>query len=250
MKLSIINFLICLSCFLSATTFSYAEKIEFYILRHGETWANREQIAQGALNNYKATLTLEGMQVADKEAAIFANYLNENHISIDKVYVSPAIRTNQTAQMFLQYFTPSFIDRSAKAFGPQPWGILDGQSLNTIVTETGDKAVDYAYINRDWKPASCEEFPESESVNETTQRVLLGISDVYQKLIAIDPAKEWTVVIVTHSDTIKPLLEYITGELPKGRIPNCKVHRISMSGLDESTRLPQLTSKGIISSYP
>lgn len=240
MKLIISIVFACLSLvnFLIATERTASEKIDFYFLRHGETWANRAQIAQGALNDDRATLTPEGIQVAEQEARVFADYLKDNNILIDGVYISPMRRTNQTAKVFLNYFTPSFIDEAAKAFGPQPWGELDGQSLYTIVPGTQYPAIEYAYINRDWKPAPCAEFPESESVNETAARTLRGVCEVYSELTTINPSKRWSVVVVTHSDVIKPLLEYITGALPKGRIPNCRVFHMTMSGIDPATSSP------------
>jgi exopolyphosphatase / guanosine-5'-triphosphate,3'-diphosphate pyrophosphatase len=215
-------------------------QVNFYFLRHGETWANRLQIAQGVLNDDRATLTPEGIQVAEQEAKTFSNYLKNNSILIDGIYISPKKRTNQTAQVFLNHFTPGFIDEAAQAFGPQPWGELDGQPLNTIVPGTGYTAVEYAYINRDWKPASSAEFPASESVNETAKRALKGICEVYSELSKNGPMKNRSIVVVTHSDVIKPLLEYITGSLPKGRIPNCRVYQLKMSGIDSLTLSPRM----------
>lgn len=217
---------------------SQPEDANFYFLRHGETWANRAQIAQGALNDERATLTSEGIQVAEQEAKKFSAYLKDNNILIDCVYVSPTKRTNQTAKIFLNHFIPRFINEAARIFGPQSWGELDGQSLNTIVPGTECPAIEYGYINRDWKPAPCAEFPESESQNETTERTLRGVCEVYTEQTKINQKKQWSVVVVTHSDVIKPLLEHITGSLPTGRIPNCKVHHIKMAGIDRATSLP------------
>lgn len=215
-------------------------QVNFYFLRHGETWANRLQIAQGALNDDRAALTPEGIQMADQEAKTFSNYLENNSILIDGIYISPTRRTHQTAQVFLNYFTPGFINEAAHAFGPQPWGELDGQPLSTIVPGTGYTAVEYAYINRDWKPAPSAEFPVSESVNETVKRALKGICEIYSELKKNDPMKTWSVVVVTHSDVIKPLLEYVTGSLPKGRIPNCRVYQFKMSDIDSVTLSPRM----------
>lgn len=226
--------------FLCSAELVPSAQVDFYFLRHGETWANRAQIAQGAVNDDRTLLTPEGIQVAEKEAKIFSDYLQNNNILVDFVLVSPMRRTNQTANIFLKHFDPVEINENAFAFGPQPWGELDGQSLYTIVPGTEYPAVEYAYINRDWKPAPCAEFPESESVNETAKRVLQGVCEEYAKLTHWNPTKKWSVVVVTHSDVIKPLLEHITGSLPKGRIPNCRVYHMTMTGIDEATSLPRM----------
>lgn len=215
-------------------------QVNFYFLRHGETWANRLQIAQGALNDDRATLTPEGIQVAEQEAKTFSTYIENNNILIDGVYISPTKRTNQTAQIFLNHFTPGFINEAAHAFGPQPWGELDGQPLNTIVPGTGYTAVEYAYINRDWKPAPSAEFPASKSINETAKRTLQGLCEVYTELKKNGSIKNRSIVVVTHSDVIRPLLEYITGSLPKGGIPNCRVYQFKMSDIDSVTLSPRM----------
>lgn len=216
-----------------------AQQVDFYFLRHGQTWANVDEVAQGTLNDERATLTPNGLEAAIVEAKIFDDYICSNEIHIDHMYISPARRTLQTAEQFLVYFKPDYIDFANKPFGPQPWGELEGQSYLDIVPGTEFAASEYAYINRDWKPAPCEEYPESESVNETAKRTLQGICGVYSNLLEIDPKKKWIVVVVTHSDIIKPIMEYITGEFP-AKIPNCKVYHIQMSGIEQSSNLPSL----------
>lgn len=236
MKLIVVPMVLFLVCSIGLLN---AEQLNFYFLRHGKTWANVAEVAQGTLNDERSTLTPKGLEAAVVEAKIFGDYVCKNKIHIDHMYVSHARRTQQTAEQFLTHFKPDYIDFASKPFGPQPWGELEGQSYLDIVPGTEFTADEYAYINRDWKPVPCEEYPESESVNETAKRTLQGICDLYINLLKINPEKKWNVVVVTHGDMIKPIMEYITGELPVN-VPNCKVYHIQMSGIQQSSNLPSL----------
>lgn len=216
-----------------------AGDVNFYFLRHGKTWANAAGLAQGTLDDERAQLTPEGIDSAKKSAKVFSGYLSANNFKVDRMFVSPVMRTRQTAEIFLEEFDPEDKDFSSSIFGPIAWGELEGQSFNTIVPDIGHTAADYSYLNKDWKPATSLEFPQSESVNVVAQRAFQGVSEIYSRLMSIDSEKKWNVVVVTHCDIIQPLFEHATGKISND-IRNCKVFHLRMTKIDEVTGLPHL----------
>lgn len=65
----------------------------FYIVRHGQTAANKAGLKQGTINSPQTYLTSLGKEQAANLAAHF------DISGFDRIYVSPLVRTQETAKI-------------------------------------------------------------------------------------------------------------------------------------------------------
>lgn len=67
--------------------------ITLFLMRHGETWANRLGILQGTLDNQLSSLTTTSQQLARQSQYLLAKY------RIDQIITSPLLRAQQTSTL-------------------------------------------------------------------------------------------------------------------------------------------------------
>ena len=131
----------------------------FFIIRHGETDPNKNQIIQGS--GLDAPLNEKGKTQAND---FFSAY---QHIQFDSLYSSALIRTWQSIEKFLQLPISHF---PLKELNEISWGIKDG----TKIDDTEQKI--YQAMLDGWQSGLLDmSFEKGESPNEVAKRMKLAL---------------------------------------------------------------------------
>jgi len=154
-----------------------------YLIRHGTTEWNREEIFRG-----RADCGLD--ETGRAEARALAAYLQE--VRIDKIYSSPLSRAMDTAQVIaagrgLQVIPePAFIDLD--------FGEWQGLPLKEVKEK-------YSDLYRSWRERPQEvHFPGGESLGQVRRRAWEGL------LRAVEENPEKTILVVSHRVITKVLI--------------------------------------------
>lgn len=157
----------------------------FYIVRHGQSEANAQNIVQGTVVD--TPLTEKGRQQAEQLADEF------KHVNIDLIYASPAERAKETALVFNHKFaTPIEIadDLHERTFGKYEGMPIDkflAKYLNFNTLSTDDK-LDYIIDNNE------------ESNRAGANRLISFL----KKIAAKHPDK--IILVISHGGIIRPFL--------------------------------------------
>ncbi len=180
--------------------------MRLYIIRHGETDLNRKRLLQG---RYDSKLNAEGK----KQAAACGEWVKEQGVSFDKVYVSPLDRAQETAEIITGFSRAQMIQDPRIieiAFGPyemSPYEELD------------------ASMKRYFSDPEHEAAPKGmETVEEVMDRVAHFLTDLRQ---AAQKGERGNIAIVTHGITIRTIMAQLKGiSFAKGwqlMVHNCDV---------------------------
>ena len=159
-----------------------AKKI--YLIRHGETDFNRQQIVQGS--GVDTSLNALGKLQA---AAFIDAY---KHIQFDKVYTSALKRSIQSVEKFIERGTPH---QTISALNEINWGVQEGQKI------TPDEDRRYHELLRNWASGNCDDCMEGgESPNQMAERQLPFVE------LLRDTPHEQTILICMHGRAMRALL--------------------------------------------
>lgn len=154
-----------------------------YLVRHGQTAWNREEVFRG-----RADIPLN--ETGRKEALLTGEYLKK--VKVDAIYSSPLSRAVETAEAITRYqgkgvlISDGLIDID--------FGRWQGVSHEEVKERYGD-------LYRQWKDSpQLVRFPGGESLEDVRKRVLRGIDEILP-----DHGDE-TLVMVSHRVVNKTML--------------------------------------------
>ncbi|WP_267200827.1 histidine phosphatase family protein [Limosilactobacillus kribbianus] len=158
---------------------------ELYIVRHGQTIANRAGLKQGTINDDRTLLSAEGLEQAQDLAAVF------HPLNLTALYQSPLRRTVQTARILNQKLNlPVITDQRLLEISYGDW---DGQDNAKL--EAQYPALFYSLIH-DVRP-NYAQVAHGESFDHVRQRVLAFTKDI----VKTHPNDR--LLIVTHGFTVR-----------------------------------------------
>ncbi|MCO8171441.1 histidine phosphatase family protein [Pseudomonas sp. 21LCFQ02] len=162
--------------------------LQLYVVRHGQTWANREGRYLGALD---AELTEDGRQQAEA-------LRNALPAQIDVLVSSPLLRARQTAEILNQSLNlPLVVD---KHFRERNVGVFEG--LTQAEARTRYPQLWARNITRQWQQA-----PDGgETIAEVVERVRLGLNGLVERHAGS------TVVLVAHGFVGKTVRALVRGD--------------------------------------
>jgi broad specificity phosphatase PhoE len=164
--------------------------IEIYIVRHGETIENLEEIIQGQRDG---TLSERGEQQAKELGEILKNY------EFDKVYSSDQGRTKKTTKRILEKLVKKLEPEYDADLRERDYGHIVGMTMKEAGLRMEDVARLYALDQEDV-------FHDAESLEQMKVRVGRFIKD---KIIN---SKKKKILIVGHEWTNSYLINELLGE--------------------------------------
>lgn len=187
--------------------------MNLYIMRHGETYWNKEGLIQGSSD---IELTDLGIELAQKTRDGF----EQDGIHFQKIYTSPYIRAVRTAEIINEkQHAPVVVD---KRIQEMCFGKYEGMSLKKI--KDSDKNIQYCF--------SVPSKYQADETGESFEAVYARIDDFLEheiKPLERDSAVE-NVLVVCHGAVIRTFLTRIRNmeldEFWSIRQPNCSVNRI------------------------
>ena len=182
--------------------------MEIYLIRHGESTANKDKIYQGWSDVHLSKL---GLEQANKLAVFF----DRNNIKFNTVYSSSLIRAVETAQPLLSCAANSKLvqKKNLRSINVGRWS---GVPIDSVKKEHADE---YSI----WKNKPKEfQFPGGESIFDVLIRAKCSLHAILDQEYSNDSK----IAIVTHMITIKVLTLWMSDiDLnniwqPKYSIPN------------------------------
>ncbi|MBL7159412.1 histidine phosphatase family protein [Candidatus Microgenomates bacterium] len=159
----------------------------FFLIRHGESIANRNGIYQG--QSYDTDLSFLGI----KQAEALAKRLKK--FQVDKILTSPLKRTLQTAQIIAEECKTSLI--IDQGLMETNHGLWEGKSIDEVKTN-------YPEIFNSWqKTPSKTIFPQGESFLNTARRV--------KKWLKNNKELEGKIVVVAHDNILRIIFSEVLG---------------------------------------
>lgn len=183
---------------------------ELYIVRHGQTAANRVGLKQGVIDDDRTLLTEDGIKQAQELAAVF------HPLDLSALYQSPLRRTVQTARILNQSLNlPVATDRRLLEISYGDW---DGQENARL--EAQHPALFYDLIH-DVRP-NYAPVAHGETFDQVQKRVLAFTKDV----VKAHPTER--LLVVTHGFTVRSFAANATGAhgLEILEPDNCSVTKI------------------------
>ena len=168
-----------------------AENIRIFLIRHGQSAANTESHLVGG-RSHKTPLTEKGIGQSQE----LGRSLREQDIYPDRVYVSPANRTVQTAGFCLHEMglnTRPIIEEAIQELGQ---GIMEGMPRELAYTKEVKQEMER--LDKHFK------FEEGESMYEVGRRMHGWLVETFGK--PEDTKKPLNVFVFTHGIAIKSLL--------------------------------------------
>lgn len=147
--------------------------MKLYLIRHGETFANLQNLIQGQYEDNLSELNEKGIWQAQK----LGEYFKEKHI--DVIYASDLKRAIRTAQEVAK-FHPKLNVKQEKLLRERYFGDLEGKKSNATI---------------DWA-----NIPNGESRSDVQKRAKQFLDKISEK------HKNKTVVVVCHSGMKKAFL--------------------------------------------
>lgn len=171
---------------------------EIYLVRHGETDANRNYVVQGRMDN---PLNAFGRSQAFETGKYFAKH----HMKFDLVISSPLKRAFETARIINQAMLTSKPIIVHQALIERNFGDYDGQKIND----------EYADLIKRGKIPNMEQNPTLE------KRIVSALKDICRQY----PNKK--LLIITHSHVIKAMLvNLVPGFDYSSYLFNCSVNHL------------------------
>lgn len=175
---------------------------EIYLIRHGETDANKNYIVQGRMDN---PLNQEGLNQA-KQAGIF---LKKNGYCFDLVLSSPLKRAFQTAKGILQAMEVSKPIIVHQHLIERNFGDYDGQKIDEEYVDLIKRGL----------------IPNMETNEVLEKRAFETLRDIVEKY------PDRTLLIVTHSHFIKAILVHLIKDFEyQDYLNNCSIHHLKYDG--------------------
>jgi len=157
---------------------------KIYIVRHGQTDFNLQNIVQGS--GVDSSLNPRGLAQAQ---AFFDHYMN---VPFDKIYTSTLKRTKQTVQKFLDLGIPA---EALAGLNEISWGNKEGYKI------TPDEDQYYHYMLKQWQLGNTAlRIEGGESPDDVVVRMKPAVDHIMNK------TEENTILICMHGRAIRILL--------------------------------------------
>lgn len=181
-----------------------------YLIRHGETTANYENLFAGVLD---VELTEKGIRQAQTARDKLKN------ISFNAIYCSDLKRAVHTAMIISEPHNVEIV--KLEALQEMNFGIWEGKTIHEIRATSEGLFNDWIMDYENFK------VPEGESVKELFERVI----NAYKRIIgSYDIESSENIAIVAHGGVIQVLLSYFCYDDNSGywrfRIENCGINKI------------------------
>lgn len=176
--------LICNSDSILIFTNTMSDKKNIYIIRHGETEFNRQNIVQGSGVNMG--LNDNGM----KQAQMFYDYYK--HILFEQIYTSALIRTHQSVASFLSLGIPHTVLPELNEIS---WGDFEGKKQNN------EQKAFYVNLLEEWRRGNFHaKVPNGESPLEMQNRQSIAAR------IILEDTKAKNILVCMHGRAMKSFL--------------------------------------------
>lgn len=200
---------------------------QFYFVRHAETEMNVQPDIIGGRSN-QTPLTPRGK----RQAALFGEWLGaQEDIKPDIVYVSPAIRTRDTAHIILEHSQlegiPYRIDERLQELSQ---GIKEGASRNATYTDTVRQLIAENPLGF--------KFEGGESIEEVMRRMYAALSSFH----ALHGGK--TILVVSHGFAIRSLVGHIEQREHDDIVFGMKTPNVSVTHITINENLPKVHTIG------
>lgn len=189
--------------------------MQIYIMRHGETYWNKERLIQGSSD---IELTDFGIELAEETRDGFV----KDQIQFQRIYTSPYIRAVKTAEIINEkQYAQICVDPRIREMC---FGKYEGQSLREL------KTVDENIVNCFSKPSLYHPDETGESYEEVYDRVRDFLQN---ELLPLEQDPETDcVLVVCHGAVIRAFLTWIRhmelDEFWSIHQPNCSVNLIEL----------------------
>lgn len=189
---------------------------EFYFIRHAETEMNIQPHLIGGRSNH-TKLTPRG----ERQAAAFGSWLADAPLRPDVIYVSPALRTRETARLIVEHAdyheTPLHIDERLQELSQ---GKKEGAHRAQTYTDDVQRLIKQDPFGY--------KFEDGESIRDVMHRMHTTLQELR------DRHPDETVFIISHGFSIRSLVGHIEqhshDDIVFGmRVPNVSLTHISMT---------------------
>ncbi|MBI2644913.1 histidine phosphatase family protein [Candidatus Uhrbacteria bacterium] len=190
---------------------------KLYIVRHGETEANRDGIIQGHIDR---PLTEEGMKEVQKTAEKLW------HIHFDAVYSSDLLRAQRTAEIIL--LERQLAVKTTAALRERNWGKFDGRPTQEFYKECAEALKIFEDLTHEEKMSF--QFADVES----HEKIAIRLNRFLREIAVTHDGQ--TILISTHGGIMRAFLIHLgwgTFEnLPSGSVKNASYFVLNCDGVD------------------
>ncbi len=177
-----------------------------YMIRHGETDANKNFIVQGRMDN---PLNQNGIEQAKKTGA----YLKSHNEHFDLIVASPLKRAYDTAKIICKTLNEKKLVLTHSGFTERNFGDFDGKKI--------DAEYSHKVLNDD--------IPNMEKNKDLESRIFTALNELCTRY----PDKK--ILIVAHSHVIKAVLVNLVKEFNyTSYLSNCSINIIKHNNGDYS----------------
>ncbi len=190
----------------------------FYLVRHGETTANREDVVQGALD---ASLTERG----EEQAAARRDYFKDIHL--DAIFCSDLIREKRTAEIIS--LDRQLAINTKKVLRERFFGEHEGKPIQQFLDENKKFIEKFHTLSHEEK-LSFQLPGDVETLESLNARLITFLRESAVTYLGKN------VLVVAHSGILRTLLLHVGWaryeELPWGTMDNAAVIHLLSDGVD------------------
>ena len=173
--------------------------MNLYLIRHGESTQNTKENFENRLPGFMVSLTDKGSRQCEDAGLFLNNYLKENEIDIQNavMWVSPFLRTRQTAHIINSYLNVGDV-REDYSLIEQNYGLFSDRSVrrNSMLFKDEFDYYDSYYQNGGKFYAK---LPQGESPMDVALRTR-------QFLSMVDLEDKGPLFVISHGTTIRTIV--------------------------------------------
>ena len=201
--------------------------MRIFLIRHGQSEANKENIIQGHMDSSLSDIGREQAKTAGE-------ILLESKTVFDSVYSSDLSRAKETAKIITGVLGVKdivFDERLREMY----LGDYEGKNSKELTEEEN------AFLNSCWDDHDIR-VPNGETTNEFKHR----IKDIFNEIIA-SGENDSTILVVAHGGSLYHILQSTLNVLPKNQawFINCAVNEIIQSQKDKKWTLVKYNGEEI-----
>lgn len=201
--------------------------MRIFLIRHGQSEANKDNIIQGHMDSSLSDIGRE-------QAKTTGEKLLESKIVFDSVYSSDLSRAKETAKIITKVLGVKdivFDERLREMY----LGDFEGKNSKELTEEEN------AFLNSCWDDHDIR-VPNGETTNEFKHR----IKDIFNEIIA-SGENDSTILVVAHGGSLYHILQSTLNILPKNQawFINCAVNEIIQSQKDKKWTLVKYNGEEI-----
>lgn len=199
--------------------------MKIFLIRHGESIQNTKENMKLLLPDSKVYLSEKGIEQANNAGIFLERYLQENNIDLNNatLWVSPYLRTRQTAQIINEYLSINNYKEDVLLV-EQNYGLFSDMSLDEIRNKYKEEFRLYNNFYRHGDKFYAK-FPQGESPLEVAIRTRVFIETIFRD-------NNNPLFIVSHGTTIKTFIMNFMHYSPEWfnhdiTMDNCAIRLIS-----------------------